>query len=344
MTNLFTRPNSVPSRAAPSRGLSRRACVVLAAVAATTLGLAATAVAALDYPTRPVRWIVSYPPGGATDITARLVGQAVSERLGQQVVIENRAGAGNNIGTEIAINAAPDGYTLFFVNPANTINATLYKKLSFDFVRDIQGVAGIIRVPNVMVVTPSVPAKTVQEFIDWVKANPGKVNLASSGNGTSIHLSGELFMAMTGAKMTHVPYRGSAPAVTDLLAGQVHVMFDNLPSAIEHIRAGRLRALAVTTAERSAMLPDVPTVAETVKGYEASGIFGMGIQKAAPKEIVDRLNAAVNESLDDPKLKTRLVELGGIVMKTTPAEFQKTIEDETAKWGKAVQFSGASVD
>lgn len=340
MTILSTRPKSVPS----SPRLSRRACMVLAAVAATTLGLAATAIAALDYPTRPVRWIVSYPPGGATDITARLVGQAVSERLGQQVVIENRAGAGNNIGTEVAINAAPDGYTLFFVNPANTINATLYKKLSFDFVRDIQGVAGIIRVPNVMVVNPSVPAKTVAEFIAWVKENPGKVNMASSGNGTSIHLSGELFMAMTGAKMTHVPYRGSAPAVTDLLAGQVHVMFDNLPSAIEHIRAGRLRALAVTTTERSAMLPDVPTIAETVTGYEASGIFGMGIQKAAPKEIVDRLNVAVNESLDDPKLKTRLLELGGIVMKTTPAEFQKTIEDETAKWGKAVQFSGASVD
>ncbi|MDQ0358340.1 tripartite-type tricarboxylate transporter receptor subunit TctC [Rhodoplanes tepidamans] len=326
--------------------LSRRASILLAAglaAGATLAGLAAAS-AALDYPVRPVRWIVSYPPGGATDITARLVGQAVSDRLGQQIVVENRAGAGNNIGTELAVNATPDGYTLFFVNPANTINATLYKKLSFDFVRDMQGVAGIIRVPNVMVVNPSVPAKTVQEFIDWVKANPGKVNLASSGNGTSIHLSGELFMAMTGAKMTHVPYRGSAPAVTDLLGGQVHVMFDNLPSAIEHIKAGRLRALAVTTAVRSDMLPDVPTVAETVPGYEASGIFGMGIQKAAPKEIVDKLNKAVNDSLDDPKLKSRLLELGGIPLKTSPAEFQKVIEDETAKWGKAVQFSGASVD
>jgi tripartite-type tricarboxylate transporter receptor subunit TctC len=338
---------SFVSRVAPAAVTSRRmlaAGLAGAAALAVVTAVPAPATAAADYPTRPVRWVVSYPPGGATDITARLVAQGLSERLGQQVVIENRAGAGNNIGTEIAINAPPDGYTLFFVNPANTINATLYKKLSFDFVRDIQGVAGIIRVPNVMVVNPSVPAKTVAEFIDWVKANPGKVNMASSGNGTSIHLSGELFMAMTGAKMTHVPYRGSAPAVTDLIAGQVHVLFDNLPSAIEHIRSGRLRALAVTTAVRSEMLPDVPTIAETVPGYEASGIFGMGIQKAAPREIVDRLNAVVNESIDDPKLRARLVELGGIPMKTTPDEFQKVIEEETAKWGKAVQFSGASVD
>lgn len=324
----------------------RSAIVPAFAVAAfaAVAGFTASAASALDFPVRPVRWIVSYPPGGATDITARLVGQALSERLGQQVFIENRAGAGNNIGTEIAVNAPPDGYTLFFVNPANTINASLYKKLSFDFVRDMQGVAGIIRVPNVMVVNPSVPANTVAEFIDWVKANPGKVNLASSGNGTSIHLSGELFMAMTGAKMTHVPYRGSAPAITDLLGGQVHVMFDNLPSAIEHVRAGRLKALAVTTAVRSEMLPNVPTVAETVPGYEASGIFGLGVQKAVPREIVDRLNAAVNESLADPKLKDRLLELGGILMKTTPDEFQTVIVDETAKWGKAVHFSGASVD
>jgi tripartite-type tricarboxylate transporter receptor subunit TctC len=331
---------SAIASAIPSAILPAFALVAFAAVA----GFTASAASALDYPVRPIRWIVSYPPGGATDITARLVSQALSERLGQQVFIENRAGAGNNIGTEIAVNAPPDGYTLFFVNPANTINASLYKKLSFDFVRDMQGVAGIIRVPNVMVVNPSVPANTVAEFIDWVKANPGKINLASSGNGTSIHLSGELFMAMTGAKMTHVPYRGSAPAVTDLLGGQVHVMFDNLPSAIEHIRAGRLKALAVTTAVRSEMLPNVPTVAETVPGYEASGIFGMGVQKAAPREVVDRLNAAVNASLADPKLKDRLLELGGILMKTTPDEFQTVIVDETAKWGKAVQFSGASVD
>jgi tripartite-type tricarboxylate transporter receptor subunit TctC len=323
---------------------STRVSALLLAVFATVAGLAVSAAAALDYPVRPVRWIVSYPPGGATDITARLVAQALSERLGQQVFIENRAGAGNNIGTEIAVNAPPDGYTLFFVNPANTINATLYKKLSFDYVRDMQGVAGIIRVPNVMVVNPSVPANTVAEFIAWVKANPSTVNMASSGNGTSIHLSGELFMAMTGAKMTHVPYRGSAPAITDLLGGQVHVMFDNLPSAIEHIRAGRLKALAVTTAVRSAMLPDVPTIAETVPGYEASGIFGLGVQKAVPREIVDRLNAVVTTSLADPKLKDRLLELGGIVMSTTPDEFQTVIVDETAKWGKAVHFSGASVD
>jgi tripartite-type tricarboxylate transporter receptor subunit TctC len=299
---------------------------------------------ALDYPTRPVRWIVSYPAGGATDITARLVGQYLSERLGQQFIIENRPGGGNNIGTEMAINAPPDGYTLYLVNPANTINASLYKKLPFNFVRDIAPVAGIMRVPNVMEVTPSLPVKTVAEFISYAKANPGKVNMASSGNGTSIHLSGELFKSMTGVDMLHVPYRGSAPALTDMLAGQVQVMFDNLPASIEHIKSGKLRPLGVTTAVRSDILPDVPTVAETVPGYEASGIFGMSAPKGTPPEIIEKLNKEVNAGLADPKLNARLHELGGILIPMTPEEFGKLVADETAKWEKVVKFSGATVD
>ncbi len=299
---------------------------------------------ALDYPNRPIKWIVSYPPGGATDIVARLVGQWLSEHLHQQFIIENRPGGGNNIGTEAAINSPPDGYTVFLANPANTINASLYKKLPFNFLRDMTAVAGLIRVPNVMEVHPSVPVKTVAEFIAYAKANPGKVNMASSGNGTSIHLSGELFKAMTGVDMLHVPYRGSAPAVTDLLAGQVQVMFDNLPSSIQHIKAGKLRPLGVTTATRSEILPDVPTIAETVPNYEASGIFGMTAPKGTPPEIVALLNKEVNAALKDPTVKARLVELGGILLPTTPEEFGKVLADETAKWEKAVKFSGASVE
>ena len=246
--------------------------------------------AALDYPTRPVHWIVPYPPGGATDILARLLGNKLSERLGQQFIIENKAGAGNNIGTETVVNAAPDGYTILLVNPANAINASLYAKLNFNFIRDITPVAGITRTPNIMTVSKDVTAKTVAEFIAYAKANPGKVNMASSGNGTSVHLSGELFMAMTGVKMQHVPYRGAAPALTDMLSGQVQVIFDNMPSVSSHIRAGSLRALAVTTAERAQELPDVPTVAETVKDYEASAWFGIGAPKGTPREIIEKLN------------------------------------------------------
>jgi tripartite-type tricarboxylate transporter receptor subunit TctC len=240
---------------------------------------------AADYPTRPVHIIVGYPPGGSTDIVARLIGNWLSQRLGQQFIVENRAGAGNNIGTEQVTKAAPDGYTMLLVNPANAINTSLYKKLNFNFLRDIDPVASVIQVPNVMEVNPNVPAKTVPEFIAYVKANPDKVNVASSGNGTSIHLSGELFKMMTGIKMTHVPYKGSAPMLTDLLAGQVQVTFDNLPSSIGHIKAGKLRALAVTTAKRSPELPDVPTVGESVPGYEASAFFGFGVPHGTPKEI-----------------------------------------------------------
>jgi len=300
--------------------------------------------AALDYPTRPVRWVVGYPAGGTTDILARLIGQHLSEKLGQQFIIENKPGAGNNIATEAVIHSPPDGYTVLFVNPANGINASLYKKLSFNFTRDIAPVAGIARVPNVMEVNPNVPAKTVAEFIAYAKANPNKVNLASSGNGTSVHLSGELFMAMTGVKLTHVPYRGSAPALTDMIAGQVQVLFDNLPSSIEHIRGGKLRALAVTTDKRSDALPDVPTVAETVPGYEASAWFGMGAPKGTPPEVIAVLNKTINEALADPNIKARLAEMGGMHMGGTPAEFGKIIADETEKWRKVVEFAGASVD
>jgi tripartite-type tricarboxylate transporter receptor subunit TctC len=300
--------------------------------------------AALDYPTRPVRWVVGYPAGGTTDILARLFGQYLSEKLGQQFIVENKPGAGNNIATEAVINSPPDGYTLLFVNPANGINTSLYKKLSFNFPRDIAPIAGIARVPNVMEVNPNVPAKTVAEFIAYAKANPSKVNLASSGNGTSVHLSGELFMAMTGVKLTHVPYRGSAPALTDMIAGQVQVLFDNLPSSIEHVRAGKLRALAVTTEKRSDALPDVPTVAETVPGYEASAWFGMGAPKGTPPEVIAVLNKTINEALADPNIKARLAEMGGMHMGGTPADFGKIIVDETEKWRKVVEFAGASVD
>ena len=241
-----------------------------------------------------MRFVVGYPPGGATDILARLVGQRLSEKLGQQFVIENKPGAGNNIGTEAVVNAEPDGYTVLLVNPANFINATLYTNLKFNFVRDIAAVACFNRVPNVMTVNKDVPANNVAEFIAYVKANPGKVNMASSGNGTSVHLSGEMFMAMTGAKMQHVPYRGAAPAITDLLGGQVQVIFDNMPSIIQHIRSGSLRALGVTTAERSPQLPDVQAIAETVPGYEASALFGMGAPKKTPQAIIEKLNSEIN--------------------------------------------------
>jgi tripartite-type tricarboxylate transporter receptor subunit TctC len=319
----------------------------------TAIGLIATvflaiasigSAAALDYPTRPVRFVVGYPAGGSTDIVARLIGQRLSERLGQQFVIENKPGAGNNIGTEAVVNAEPDGYTVLLVNPANFINASLYTNLKFNFIRDIAPVASFNRVPNVMTINPSVPARTVAEFIAYVKANPGKVNMASSGNGTSVHLSGELFMAMSGTKMQHVPYRGAAPAITDMLGGQVQLIFDNMPSILPQIRSGALRALAVTTATRSPELPDVPTVAETVPGYEASALFGMGAPSKTPPEIIEKLNREINAVLAEPETRKRLVELGGEPLIGTPEAFGALIAAETEKWKKVVEFAGAHVE
>jgi tripartite-type tricarboxylate transporter receptor subunit TctC len=299
---------------------------------------------AADYPNKPVRWVVGYPAGGSTDITARIVGQFLSEKLGQQFIIENKPGAGNNIATEHVINSPPDGYTVYLVNPANAVNTSLYPKLNFVFLRDMLPVAGIMRVPNVMEVHPSVPAKTIAEFIAHAKANPGKINWATSGNGTSVHLSGELFQLMTGVKMTHVPYRGSAPALTDMIAGTVHVMFDNMPSSLPHIKAGKLRALGVTTTKRSDALPDVPTVAEAVPGYEASAFFGMGAPKGTPKEVIAVLNKAVNEALQDPKVKARLLDLGGMMIPGSPEDFGKVAAGETEKWAKVVKEAGVKLE
>jgi tripartite-type tricarboxylate transporter receptor subunit TctC len=297
-----------------------------------------------DYPNHAVRWLVGYPPGGSTDICARLIGQYLSEHFHQQFAVENKPGAGNNLATEMAVNAPPDGYTVFLVNPANAINATLYKNLSFNFIRDMAPVAGFIRVPNVMEVNPAVPAKTVAEFISYAKANPGKVNLASSGIGTSVHLSGALFMLMTGVDLVHVPYRGAAPALTDMLGGQVQVMFDNLPSSIAYIQAGRLRALAVTTATRVNALPDVPTVGETVQGYEASAFFGMAAPRGTPPDIIDKLNKAVNAALADPAMQAKLAELGGTNIPGSPEDFGKIIANETNKWSKVVKATGATAE
>ena len=306
--------------------------------------VAGAARAADDYPNHPVRWLVGYPPGGSTDIVARLIGQYLSEHLGQQFVIENKPGAGNNLATEMATRAEPDGYTVLLVNPANAINATLYKNLTFNFIRDMAPVVGIIRVPNVMEINPNVPAKTVAEFISYAKANPGKVNMASAGVGTSTHLSGALFMMMTGTELVHVPYRGAAPALADLLGGQVQVLFDNLPSSIGHIKGGRLRPLAVTTAKRSDALPDVPTVAETVPGFEASVFYGMGVPKGTPRAVIDKLNKVVNAALADPAMQAKLADLGGASIAGTPEDFGKIIADETAKWAKVVTATGATAE
>jgi tripartite-type tricarboxylate transporter receptor subunit TctC len=292
---------------------------------------------AQTYPTRPVRLVVGFPPGGGTDIIARLIGEWLSERLGQQLVIENRPGAGSNIATEGVVRAAADGYTLLLVSAAHAINATLYDRLNYNFLRDIAPVAGVIRVPNLMEVNPSLPPKSVPEFIAYAKANPGKVNYASGGNGTAQHLSGELFKMMTGVVMVHVPYRGDAPALTDLIGGQVQVMFGSIPPSVEHIRAGKLRALAVTTATRSEALPDIPTVSDFVPGYEASAWYGIGAPRNTPAEIVDKLNKEINAALSDPKIKARLADLGGTVLSGSPADFGKLIADETEKWGKVIR-------
>jgi len=299
---------------------------------------------ALDYPSRPVRLIIGYPPGGSTDTTARLMGQWLSERLGQQFVIESRPGAATNIATEAVVRSPPDGYTLLLVAPANAINATLYDKLNYDFIRDVAPVAGLIRFPNVIVVNPLVPVANVPELIAYAKANPGKLNMASSGNGSTVHVSGELFKMMTGINMVHVPYRGGAPAVTDLMSGQVQVMFENVPSALPFIRAGKLRPLAVTTAARSEVLPELPTVADFVPGYEASAWYGIAAPRGTPDEIVNRLNQEINAILADPKARARFADLGASLLPGSPADFGKLVADETEKWAKVVKFSGAKAD
>jgi tripartite-type tricarboxylate transporter receptor subunit TctC len=323
------------------RLIQRLAAVTFACIAMTC---AAGAARADDYPNHAVRWLVGYPPGGSTDIVARLIGQYLSEHLHQQFAVENKPGAGNNLATEMAVNSPPDGYTVFLVNPANTINATLYKNLSFNFIRDMAPVAGIIRVPNVMEVNPNLPAHTVAEFISHAKANPSKVNMASAGVGTSTHLSGALFMLMTGVNLVHVPYHGAAPALTDLLGDQVQVFFDNLPSSIGHIKGGRLRALAVTTATRAAALPEVPTIAETVPGYEASVFYGMAAPRGTPRAIIEKLNHEVNAALVDPAMRAKLAELGGTNIAGTPEDFGKLIASETEKWGKVVKATGATAE
>ena len=323
--------------------LARRRFLHLAAGAAA-LPTASRFAWAQAYPSRPVRLIIGYPPGGSADITARLTGQWLSERLGQPVVIESRPGAATNLATEAVVRASPDGYTLLLVAPANAINATLYDKLSFDFLRDIVPVAGIIRFPNVVVVNPSLPIKTIPELIAYAKANPGKLNMASSGNGSTIHMSGELFKMLTGINMVHVPYRGGAPALTDLIAGQVHVMFDNIPTSAEHIKAGRLRGLAVTSASRSQVLPDLPTVSDFLPGYEASAWYGLGVPKNTPDEVIDKINKGMNAVLADPKSQARFAELGASLLPGSPADFGRLVADETEKWGKVVRFSGAKPD
>jgi tripartite-type tricarboxylate transporter receptor subunit TctC len=296
------------------------------------------------YPTRPVHLIVGFPAGGPQDIVMRLIGQWLSERLGQSFVIENRPGASGNVGAEAVVRAAPDGYTLLSVSSPNAINATLYNNLNFNFIRDISPVASIMRVPLVMEVNPSVPVKTVPEFIAYAKANPGKINYASAGIGTPQHVSAEMFKMMTGVNMVHVPYRGAAPALTDLIGGQVQVMIDTTPASMAHIRSGRLRPLAVTTATRADVLPDLPTVGDFVPGYEATSWFGIGAPKNTPAEIIEKLNKEINAAIADPKIKARLIDLGGTVLPGSPADFGKLIADETEKWAKVIKFSGAKPD
>jgi tripartite-type tricarboxylate transporter receptor subunit TctC len=299
---------------------------------------------ALDYPTRPVRMVVGFPAGGPTDVLARLVGQRLSERLGQQFVVENKPGAGSNIATESVVNAAPDGYTILVCASANTINATLYKRLSFDFARDLAPVAGLARVPNALLVHPTVPARSVAEFIAYAKSKPGKIDMASSGSGTTPHLGGELFKAMAGVDLVHVPYRGSAPAVTALVGGQVQVWFGDIPTAIPHIRSGAIRALAVTTPARTDILPDLPPIADTVPGYDASAWFGFVAPKGTPGEVIDKLNREINAALADEKIKARIADLGSTPIIVSPAEFGAFIASETQKWSKAVALSGATAD
>jgi tripartite-type tricarboxylate transporter receptor subunit TctC len=319
--------------------LSRRRFLYLAGGSAAVP--AAVRIAwAQAYPSRPVRIVVGFTPGGAFDIAARLIAQWLSERLNQPFIVENRPGGGTNIATEAVVRAPADGYTLLLGGAVNAVNATLYEKLNFDFIRDIAPVAGVIQFPNVMEVTPSFAAKTVPEFIAYAKANPGKINMASSGNGTTQHFSGELFKMMAGVDLTHVPYRGAPQAVADLLSGHVQVSFDPLPASIELIRSGKLRALAVTTARRSEVLPDIPTLGEFVPGYEASGWNGIGAPKSTPIEIIQKLNQEINAAFADPRMKARFSDLGGIPLAGSPTEFGRLIAAETEKWGKVVKFAG----
>ncbi len=309
------------------------------AAGATALPVLSRAASAQAYPTRPVRWIVAAGPGSSPDIVARLVGQRLSERLGQPIIVDNRPGGGGNIGTQAVVNAPPDGYTLLFVTNANAINATLYEKLNFNFIRDIAPVASIVRVSFVMLVNPSLPAKTVPEFIAYAKANPGKLTMASAGIGTVSHVAGELFKMMTGVNVLTVPYRTGPPALTDLIAGHVHVMIDTLPSSIEYIRTGKLRALAMVAPTRSELLPDIPTIIDFVPGYEASALFGFGAPRNTPTEIVGRLNKEINALLAEPEIGARFTDIGTTVA-LSPAEYGKLIAEETEKWGKVVKFAG----
>jgi tripartite-type tricarboxylate transporter receptor subunit TctC len=323
--------------------LPRRRFLHLAAGAAALPALPRVA-SALDYPTRPVHIIVGYAPGGTNDISARLIGQWLSERLGRQFVIENRPGAASNLATQTVVQAPPDGYTLLLVNTSNAINSTLYDKLNFNFIDDIAPVAGIMRAPNVMAVNPSLPARTVTEFIAYANANPGKVNMGSAGIGSVTHTCGELFKMLSGVNLVHVPYRGAGPALVDLLGGQVQVVFVGIVEAIEHIRAGRLRALAVTTATRSPTLPNIPTVGEFVAGYEAITFYGIGAPKGTPADIIDKLNKETNAGLADPKLKARLADLGGTPLAGPPSDFGKLIAGETEKWGKLIRALNIKVE
>jgi tripartite-type tricarboxylate transporter receptor subunit TctC len=317
---------------------------LLCAAGAFGVLVAARTAHAQAYPSRPVRWIVPFPAGGPSDILARLIGQSLTERLGQPFVIENRAGASGNVGTQAVVAAPPDGHTLLFVAAPNAINVTLYPNLGFNFVRDIAPVATIARGALIMLVTPSFPAESVAQFITYAKANPGKINMASAGNGTPPHVAGELFKAMTGIDMVHVPYRGVAPAITDLLGGQVHVLFDPVPSSIGYVRSGKLRALAVTTAERSQLLPDTPALSEFVPGYEASTWFGAGAPRQTPGDIVGKLNSAINAILGEPVMKARLADLGASVFTGSPADFGKFVAAEADKWGKVVTLAGIKPD
>jgi tripartite-type tricarboxylate transporter receptor subunit TctC len=323
--------------------LPRRAFLRLAAGGAAFPALSRIA-RAQAYPSRPVHWIVSFPAGGPNDVIARILGQYLSDHLGQQFVIENRPGAGGNIGMQSVLSSAPDGYTIAFVGPNYAINATLYDKLSYNFIRDSAPVAGTMRLANVMEVNPTVPANTVAEFIAYAKANPGKINFASGGVGTSPHLSGELFKMMTGINIVHVPYRGMGPALSDLIAGQVQVVFDNIPGSVGHIRAGKVRPLGVTGAKRVAALAEVPTIGETVPGYEVSIWYGISAPRGTPPEIVEKLNQAVNAVLANPKVQARLAELGGEAMPMAPAEFGKLVADETEKWAKVIREANIRVE